>query len=133
MWVSGGQTKARLTPPQVEESKPRPPTGKYKQTLIMPTAHTGSENGLIQLTVWLIDKRNQSLIRATHKQCCLCVCTCIGVRSIAQDGDRGSESLATRAALGRWLGSSFGVEATDSLLSPAPILHCLLLKKQHGL
>lgn len=49
------------------------------------------------------------------------LCTCIGVRSIAQDGERGSARLATRAAFGRWLGSTFGVDATDSLLSLAPI------------
>ncbi len=57
------------------------------------------------------------------------------MRSIAQDGERGSESLATRAALGRWLGSTFGVDATDSLLSLAPILHGLVFanEKQHGL
>lgn len=43
------------------------------------------------------------------------------MRSIAQDGERGSARLATRAAFGRWLGSTFGVDATDSLLSLAPI------------
>ncbi len=54
------------------------------------------------------------------------------MRSIAQDGERGSESLATRAALGRWLGSTFGVDATDSLLSLAPILLCLVFANENS-
>ncbi len=90
--------------------------------------HTGSENGIILFKVWLNNLLLERLINWS-------VFTCIGVRSIAQDGERGSESLATRAALGRWLGSTFGVDATDSLLSLAPILLCLVFanEKLHGL
>lgn len=52
--------------------------------------------------------------------------TCIGVRSISQEGERGSASLATCAAFSLWMGSGFGVEATDILLSLEPILIAVL-------
>lgn len=61
----------------------------------------------------------------------MCFGTCIGVRLMAQDGERGSASFATRAALGRWLGSTFGVDATVTLLSLVPMF-MLAAEKRHG-